>query len=433
MKRLNWLLSMAVAVSLLSFAPSASAQGHVMTPQSSLPQPAGPNGEIMARTHLRLFVPSATEMNFGAVATNPSELPPFPGFLFETPASLACVYRLVEITVPGCNPNVTTANPTGGRNAIAIIDAFNDATAASDLATFSAQFGLPAADLSVVFVQVVNGVPTIVTTPPGNDPTGGFELEESLDIEWSHAMAPAAKIFLVEAPNSSFTNLNAAATIGAQLVAKAGGGEVSMSFGAPEGDLSAAFEAANDAVYTTPGIVYFASAGDSPGTEYPSASVNVISAGGTSISRNTTTGAFFAESTWQDAGGGPSLFEPRPAFQNGIKHIVGTTRGTPDFSFDSNPTSGVWVFDTNPRLGTGWFVVGGTSVAAPSLSGIVNAANKFRTSSQAENQVLYNNQPNDSEFRDIELGDCGLNISNFAVEGWDFCTGVGSPKTLKGK
>lgn len=433
MKRLIWLLSTAVAVSLLGFSTLASAQGHVMTPKSSFPQPLGPNGEVMARTHLQIFVPSETEMNFGAVATNPSELPPFPGFLFETPASAACVYDLVEVRVPGCNPNVTTANPTGGRNAIAIIDAFDDPTAVSDLATFSTQFGLPAANLQVVFVQVINGVPTIVNTPPGLDPTGGFELEEALDTEWAHAMAPAAKIFLVEAQTNSFTNLNAAAIIGAQLVAKAGGGEVSMSFGASEARLSAAFETANDVVFTQPGVVYFASAGDSPGTEYPSVSPNVVSAGGTSISRNRTTGAFFAESTWQNAGGGPSLFEPRPAFQNSIKHIVGNTRGTPDFSFDSNPTSGVWVFDSNPRFGTGWFIVGGTSVAAPSLSGIVNAANKFRASSQAENQELLSHQFDDSVLRDIELGDCGLNVSDFAVEGWDFCTGVGSPKGLKDK
>jgi hypothetical protein len=129
-----------------------------------------------------------------------------------------------------------------------------------------------------------------------------------------------------------------------------------MSFGARERELDAAFEAASDLNFTTLGVVYFASAGDSPGTEYPSVSPNVVSAGGTSISRNTPTGDFFLESTWQDAGDGPSLFEPRPAFQNGVIGIVGNARGTPDFSFDSNPTSGVWVFDSNPKFGTGWFV-----------------------------------------------------------------------------
>ena len=423
MKRLIWFLSVAVALSLLSFSPLAFAQGHVFTPPSSLAQGSTSEGP-MARTHLRILVPGAGQMTWGTTAANPAELPPFPGFLFETPASMACVYKLVVLPIHGCNPNLTTANPSGGNHAIALVDAFDDPTAASDLATFSAQFGLPAAKLTVVFAQ---------GTKPGLDPSGGFELEEALDMEWAHAMAPEAQLFLVEAKNNSFTNLFAAAVVASNLVAAAGGGEVSMSFGAPEADLDAAFEAAGDAFFTTPGVVYFASAGDSPGTEYPSASVNVVSAGGTSISRNTTTGNFFLESTWQDAGGGPSLFEPRPAFQNVIKHIVGDARGTPDFSFNSNPTSGVWVFDSNPVFGTGWFIVGGTSVAAPSLSGIVNAAGGFRASSQAENDEIYKHLGDGNDFRDITFGNCGLNVSNLAVDGWDFCTGVGSDQGLRGK
>jgi kumamolisin len=78
-------------------------------------------------------------------------------------------------------------------------------------------------------------------------------------------------------------------------------------------------------------------------------------------------------------------------------------------------------------------VVGGTSVAAPSLAGIVNAAGRFRASSQAENTEIYNNLFDPFAFNDIELGTCGLNIGNFAVFGWDFCTGVGSDKGYFGK
>ena len=61
------------------------------------------------------------------------------------------------------------------------MEAFDNPTAVSDLATFSAQFGLPAANMTIVFS---NGA------RPGPDPTGGFELESALDIEWAHAMAP---------------------------------------------------------------------------------------------------------------------------------------------------------------------------------------------------------------------------------------------------
>lgn len=417
MRRLTLLMTTAVSVSLLCFSPQTQAQRHVFTPGSSLPQTKNESGQMMARTHLRILVPSATQMNFGA-ATQPNELPPVPGYFFETPASIACIYQLVENTVHGCNPNVTTANPLGGGRAIALVDAFDDPSAAADLAEFSAQFGLPAPDLTVVYAQ---------GTEPDIDPTGGWEIEEALDTEWAHAMAPAAKIFLVEAKTNSFKNLFAAVQVASNLVAAAGGGEVSMSWGG--GEFSA--ETTDDAIFTTPGVVYFASTGDSPGVEYPSASPNVVAAGGTSISRNSTTGNFILESTWQDAGGGPSQVESRPAFQNGVAYIVGSVRGTPDLSFDANPNTGVWVFNDNPVLGDGWFVVGGTSVASPSLAGIANAAGHFRKSSMAENTELYSDAPR--RFNDIEFGNCGLYISDFAQRGYDFCTGNGSVKGLRGK
>jgi subtilase family serine protease len=144
------------------------------------------------------------------------------------------------------------------------------------------------------------------------------------------------------------------------------------------------------------------------------------------MSRNPATGNLILENTWQDAGGGPSLVEPRPPYQNGIRRIVGDFRGTPDLSFDSNPNTGVWIFNSNPVFGQGWFVVGGTSVASPSLAGIVNAAGKFRNSTQQELWSIYSQMRNPNDFNDITYGDCGVYISNFATHGWDFCTGVGS-------
>ena len=287
---------------------------------------------------------------------------------------------------------------------------------------FSAQFGLPAADFKVVYV---NG------KKPAVDPTGDSELEESLDIEWAHAMSPQAKIYLVEAASLDFNDLFAGAQLAGKLVAEAGGGEVSMSFGGGEDPSETSF----DSIFATPGVVYFASAGDSPGPEYPSVSPNVVSAGGTTISRNALTGVFLLENTWQDAGGGASFFEPRPAFQNGLGRIVGPTRGTPDLSFDANPNTGVWIFDGNNFEGqpVGWAVVGGTSVSAPSLAGIINSAGTFHNSSQEENRELYEHLSNPTTFRDILSGNCGFNIGSFAAPGWDFCTGIGTPSGYQGK
>lgn len=420
MKHFSWFVSAAACAALFSSSPATHAQGHIYIPQSSMPQPNDANGNIMARTHLRILVPSGGRMHFGSSAAvgQPDELPPFPGFLFETPASLACVYHLVEVIVPGCNPNETTANPTGGSRAIALVDFFDDPTAVSDLATFSAQFGLPAGKLTVVFAD---------GTEPALDPTGGSEIEEALDTEWAHAMAPEAQLFLVEAANNSLTSLFNAVIVASNLVAKAGGGEVSMSFGAGEFTQETEF----DSIFTTPGVVYFASSGDSAGVEYPSASPNVVSAGGTTNSRNPNTGNLILQNAWQDAGGGASQVEPRPAFQRGLGHIVGDARGTPDVSFDANPETGVWVFDSNPVAGTGWFVVGGTSVSAPSLAGIVNAAGSFHVSSQAENDELYSDRS--SDFDDITFGNCGVGVANFAIPGYDLCTGIGTVRTSRGK
>jgi kumamolisin len=419
----GWCVSMLAVVVSLCFAQVSAAQnqsrrGHVVIPESSV-EGAGDAG-VMAHTHLRVMMPE------GGVFTGtaqPSELPPFPGFFFETPASIACIYRLVPHPRRGCNPNETTDNPAGGSGAIAVVDAFDTPNAAADLAAFSTQFGLPPAVFQVVFAS---------GTQPALDPTGGWELEASLDIEWSHAMAPNAKIFLVEAKTNHLGDLLTAVIVAANLVATNGGGEVSMSFGSGE----FAQETTVDGVFTNPGVVYIASSGDSPGAEWPSASPNVISAGGTTLSRDSNTGEFLLENTWQDAGGGPSQVEARPHFQDRIAGIVGASRGTPDLSFDANPSTGIWVLDTNLFRGRpgGWFIVGGTSVSAPSLAGIINSAGTFSSSSQDENALIYRHLfSNEEDFRDIRFGNCGLNIGNFAMPGWDFCTGVGSDIGLKGK
>src|SRR5262249_5204293 len=171
--------------------------------------------------------------------------PPFGGVGFETPASLVCVSCLVPRS-SSCNPNVVTANPTGGFGAIAVVVAFHDPTALQDLQTFSTQFGLKAPNLTVVFA---NGV------KPVQDPSGGWELEAALDLEWSHAMAPDAKLFLVEARSNSLSDLMAAETVAGNRVASAGGGEVTNSWGSDE----FAGETSFDSKFTTPGVVYFAS------------------------------------------------------------------------------------------------------------------------------------------------------------------------------
>jgi subtilase family serine protease len=306
-----------------------------------------------------------------------------------------------------------TAIPTGGSKAIAVIDAYDDPNAASDIAVFATEFGLPTPNFQKVYAS-------------GSQPSGNsdWELEESLDIEWAFAMAPRAKIYLVEAASSSFSDLFTAIQKASSLVSAVGGGEVSMSWGGSE----FSSETSYDSYFATSGIVYFASAGDSPGTIWPSVSPNVVAAGGTTIRRNPSTGAFIQEVAWPDGGGGVSSYEARPSYQSDISGFGGSYRGVPDISSVADPYTGLYVYDSGNG---GWYIVGGTSAAAPTLAGIVNAAGHFATSTNAELTTVYENMAKD--FTDITWGMCGLSMGDSAVKGWDFCTGVGSPKGYTGK
>jgi subtilase family serine protease len=322
---------------------------------------------------------------------------------------------------------------TGGSQIIAIVDAYDNPNALSDFNTFSAQFGLPQ-ETSTSVTASTNKVFQILYgsgSKPAVDSTGGWELEEALDIEWSHAMAPNAKIILVEAASTSFANLLAAEDTATKYTDGNGWTvkQVSNSWGGSE----FSGETSDDSHFSGSSATYFVSAGDdgSP-AEYPSASPYVVSAGGTTVTTDSN-GNFVSEAGWSDGGGGPSSMESRPAYQSAISSIVGTHRGTPDLSFDADPNTGVSVYDSYKYEGTSytWIVVGGTSVASPSLAGIANLAataqGSFPAGSQALLTTIYSNLGS-VNFRDITSGNNGY----AAAVGWDFVTGVGTCLGLGG-
>src|SRR5208283_1014123 len=307
---------------------SAQAQhagGQVTIPASSteLKKDIG----LRAHTNIKIFTPTGGLPQEGAAAVSG---PPFAGYLFETPASLACIYNLVPPSA-GCNPNAVTAVSNGGSTSIAIVDAYDNPGAAKDLAKFSKQFGLPPANFQVVFAT---------GTRPLRD--SGWEIEESLDVQWAHAMAPNAKLYLVEAASNSFYDLFTAETVAASIVANDGGGVISNSWGGSE----FADEAAYDSFFSYPSVVYFASTGDGPGVIYPSASPYVVAVGGTTLSRNPNSGAYILESAWNSTGGGLSQYETIPLYQKGVAKVVGSQRGVPDVSAEADPNSGIWVRDS---------------------------------------------------------------------------------------
>jgi kumamolisin len=338
----------------------------------------------------------------------------------ENPATIACIYGLVSVIAPGCPINGTTAVPTGGRGVIVIVDAYDYPTAANDLKTFSTQFGLPPGKLVKVFASGTK--PSSGCSGVGG--AGNWGLEESLDIEYAHALAPNAAIILMEAASNSNDDLFAAVQAANNLLTTHHvKGQISMSWG--EGEFPG--EASNDSNFTANGVTYYASTGDRPGTEYPSVSPNIIAVGGTVIQRSG--GNFTKQIAWFDGGGGLSTMEPIPSFQSAIASIVGTKRGVPDVSLIAGTNTAIYNTGGG-TCGNGWLTVQGTSIAAPVFAGIVNNAGTGNASSNAENTEIYSNLGDSAVWTDITTGNCGTHAGS---AGWDFCTGVGSPVGFIGK
>lgn len=319
---------------------------------------------------------------------------------------------------------------TGSGQTIAIIVAYNAPTIAADLATFDAKFGLSAPPSFKKVSQT--GSTTALPITDAN-----WALEASLDVEWAHAIAPAASILLVEATTSSMSDLNTAIDYAAK---QSGVSVISNSWGI-NGEISG--ETVNDSHCKLLKAVCVFSTGDSgyPGG-YPAYSPWVVAVGGTTLSLATdaTTGAVTVsdEAAWNGSGGGSSIYEAKPAYQANTGS--GTGRGIPDVSFDADPTTGFAVYDSTPYGGSnGWFQMGGTSAGAPQWSGILAATNQLRkaagkatfAASQTTNFPLHAAVYSLSAgIADITSGPtngaCGA-VCTPAV-GYDFVTGRGSPR-----
>lgn len=399
--------------------------GDVLLPESSIARPE----DHGLRAHTNYKILRLTK------APGPLAEPKVPGPMLtkpETPASMACVYRVVAQTM-GCDPDDVSTVATGGSKAIGIVDAFHNKTALKDLKKFSTQFGLPAPKLRIEYCSATKC--TGVTKAPPADQ--GWAGEIALDIQWAHAMAPKAKIILVEAFSNSYVDLMRAVDRAAELVAAEGGGQVSNSYGGLEFGSQTTFD--NHFVHSK--VVFFASTGDHHGgtnnidVNWPSTSPNVIGVGGTTIIRKAD-GTFDYEQAWLNTGGGLSSIYARPSFQNGVMSEVKNHRGVPDVAWNADPASGVYVYCSAGTCGSsgGFLVFGGTSLASPAIAAMTNNANHFRGSTAAEQTVLYKGLGT-GKFTDVIKGKCGNGTNGKfvnAVAGWDRCTGIGTPRTLKG-
>ncbi len=305
----------------------------------------------------------------------------------------------------------------GGHGTIALIGAYDDPTIEKDLNIFSAAFNLPSCTVKNGCFEKHKMARTVAAN-------SGWSLETSLDVEWAHAIAPDAKILLVEARTPSGNNLLNAVDY---AVSRADVVAISMSWGGQEFPEEVRLD---NHFRSKSGTVFFASSGDNgTGASWPASSPNVIAVGGTRLDF-ANDGTLRSETAWSGSGGGISAYEPQPDYQKtyNIPRAKGR-RAIPDVSYNGDPQSGFPVYKTSGSSKNGWNVVGGTSAGAPQWAaiqslGIAVSHEKIYTDKAGANHSHF--------FRDItsgKNGDCTYYCE--ARKHYDYVTGLGSPQTDK--
>ncbi|MET8613432.1 S53 family peptidase [Streptomyces misionensis] len=344
---------------------------------------------------------------------------------------------------------------TGKGRTIVIVDSFGSPTIQHDLDVYSKQFGMPSTKVDVV---KWGKVPPF---DPKNSDMTGWAGESTLDVEMAHAVAPGAKIVLVEtgvAETEGVTGLPEMMSAEKSLIDHGVGDVITQSFGATEntfpgfgkGDFSSirnlryAFEDA-----ARKHVTVLASSGDGGATDstadgkgyykervnsWPSADPLVTSVGGTQLHLDQQGKRIAPDSVYNDygaGGGGQSHVFTRPGFQNGVKKVVGSRRGTPDVSMAAAVNGGAWVYSSYDPTAVGWDVYGGTSEASPLFSGVVALADQVAGHRVGDiNAALYSlakrkgtgivdvNDGTDNSYEGV--------TGYKAVNGYDMATGVGT-------
>jgi subtilase family serine protease len=312
----------------------------------------------------------AINVNVPAMSNPNAPAASIPGL---SPSSLRALYGL-----PSANPGMR----------VAVVDAYDDPTAESDLAVYRSTYGMPACSSQNGCFQKVNQ--TGGTAYPPID--SAWSQEVALDLEMVSAACPNCTLLLVEANSASIDDLGASVDKAVALGAKV----VSNSYYA--GEWSG--ESAEDVHYRHPGVAMTVSAGDAASPFYPAASPYVTSVGGTSVN------ASGSETPWAYGGRGCSAYEPRPYFQNGV---ACSKRSTVDVAAVADPQTGVAVFSTESG---GWVVAGGTSVGAPLVAAAYALTGRPQSTAYA--------YAHPAAFHDI------------APAGYDLATGLGSPNGVAG-
>ena len=370
------------------------------------------------------------------------------------PFQVQKAYNLAPLFARGIN---------GSGRTIVIVDSFGSPTIADDLKTFDQTFGLPDPP-SFRVIQPAGPVPAFPQDPFGVSDRLGWAGETTLDVEWAHVMAPAARILLVETPQSETEGVQGFPEIvrAENFVIDHGLGDViSQSFGATEPtfpnadsirDLRGAFVNARRHHVTVLG-----SSGDAGATDllsnlsccfttrvnsWPSADPLVTSLGGTQLHLDANGARTAPDQVWNDGfgagGGGVSAVFERPGFQSGVRGVVGDQRGTPDISMSAAVDGAAITFSSypnpngpnptapNPRF----HLVGGTSEASPLFAGVVALANQVAGHRLGFlNQRLYQmGEDHATGIVDVTIGNNTFaNVTGFpATRGFDLASGWGT-------
>jgi subtilase family serine protease len=313
-------------------------------------------------------------------------------------------------------PAVYASGVTGRGATIVIVDSFGSPTIKHDLGAFDTTFGLPAPP-SFRIIQPAGQVPAY---NPNNSDMVGWAGETTLDVEYAHTVAPGASILLVETPVSETEGAHGfpqIVTAEEYVLRHHLGDVISQSFSATEQTfpvprpasvqaLRGAYELAD-----SDHVTVLAAAGDSgaanvgldestyylyPATSWPDSDPLVTGVGGTQLHVNSA-GQRTAPTVWNDTyntkatdefaadnagpnplagGGGKSILFSRPAYQNGVRKIVGDRRGVPDISMSAACNGSVDTYGTFGGAPAGWSPACGTSEATPLFAGIVALADQ---------------------------------------------------------
>jgi subtilase family serine protease len=372
----------------------------------------GPAAEGFARCHARVVADA-----HGLPATSP-------GPSGYGPAEFHGAYAL-PTTSPASAPPQT----------IAIVDAYDDPSVRSDLTTYDNRLGIPdlptcgSASANACFAKV-NQSGAASPLPSKN---AGWALEIALDVETAHQICQSCKVVLVEANSSSSTNLDTAEDTAAGL----GATEISNSWGS-ESEYSG--EIGEDEHFNHPHVAITVASGDSGYNHFgfPAASPYVIDAGGTTLNVAPSGGGYTwaGEGTWSGSGSGCSLYFTAQNFQetaagfslSGCRY----SRGVADVAADADPNTGAAVYDSTRYQGrSGWFQVGGTSLASPLIAGTYALAGN--AASVAYPASLPYGNP--TALHDIAAGASTGSCNTTACKpasGYDGPTGLGTPNGLAG-